>query len=311
MKSLDLGEARPRMRRTTGFTLVELLVVIAIIGILVALLLPAVQSARESARRLGCQNNFKQLGIALHNHHDSHERLPQGMKDWFTVPFTLQLLPYVEQKEVRELFTVEVRANLQHRVTGLYQPVFHCHSDESIQMPGAASEVDNVHDYKGNYGMNWGQGTYGSQGNRGPFGEGFGAEFRYITDGLSKTLAMMEMIQAPSEHVNAGTAGRDRRGRLYNWSPASNQITARFTPNSSNPDKSNCSHRPEDNLPCIDSGPGRDMYLSSRSRHPGGVNAVHCDGSVHFYADGIDLGIWRGLASMAGEETSPEDGLTR
>jgi len=99
-------------QRTRGFTLVELLVVIAIIGVLVALLLPAVQAAREAARRTSCTNNQKQLGIALHNHHDTFGRFPPGSANDRT-PFgthatgagwgsgwKVYLLPYIEQSSI-------------------------------------------------------------------------------------------------------------------------------------------------------------------------------------------------------------------
>src|SRR6056297_3242731 len=83
-----------------GFTLVELLVVIAIIGVLVGLLLPAVQSAREAARRMQCSNNLKQMGLALHNHHDAHEAFPMGVTPWHRNGYNwkFKILPYLEQR---------------------------------------------------------------------------------------------------------------------------------------------------------------------------------------------------------------------
>lgn len=90
--------SRQRLRRT-GFTLVELLVVIAIIGVLVALLLPAVQAARESARRSQCLNHLKQMGLALHNHHDAYRALPpMNIRGSGEPPWNVHLLPYLEQQ---------------------------------------------------------------------------------------------------------------------------------------------------------------------------------------------------------------------
>ena len=87
-----------------GFTLVELLVVIAIIGILVALLLPAVQAAREAARRMQCSNNMKQLALGCHNHHDTYKQLPYARKYdiWDAYTWSQLVLPFVEQPAVYE-----------------------------------------------------------------------------------------------------------------------------------------------------------------------------------------------------------------
>ena len=92
------------MRNRSGFTLVELLVVIAIIGILIALLLPAVQAAREAARRSQCQNNLKQLGLGLHNYHDVKGHFPIGADSVSQLSWRVYLLPYIEQDALFEKF---------------------------------------------------------------------------------------------------------------------------------------------------------------------------------------------------------------
>ena len=146
-------------RRPRGFTLIELLVVIAIIGVLIALLLPAVQSAREAARRAQCVNNLKQLGLGMHNHHDSQGTFPPGAWNSPSRTWAFHILPYLELQAMSNALNFNAPWNDNRNSTVIRASVsaFLCPSDGNagLTYTTTISSVA-VTRRKGNYVVNWG-----------------------------------------------------------------------------------------------------------------------------------------------------------
>jgi prepilin-type N-terminal cleavage/methylation domain-containing protein/prepilin-type processing-associated H-X9-DG protein len=283
-----------------GFTLIELLVVIAIIGTLVGLLLPAVQVARESARRSSCQNNLKQWGLAMLHIVDARKKFPIAMTNtprttW--VPFTWGFIEYPELAASYDLKKdFYLNAAQQTRV-----PLYYCPSDR----PGAMWTADWATRVRGNYVVNWGTASIYANAASTLAGN---AAFRNtaantpvqtalkdITDGTSKTLLMSEII------VSKADGDDTSRGDIINdaWNAASVQFMTRNTPNGGTDQTSRCKND-DPQAPCI---AGWDYNVSARSRHSGGVGVVMCDGAVRFVTDNVSLTTWQQLGNMNDGQT--------
>lgn len=294
-----------------AFTLVELLVVIAIIGVLVAMLLPAVQSAREAARRAQCISQLKQVGIAMHNYESMNQRLPVGTYGCCWGTWQVSILPFIEQGAMFDQYHMEHKFGvpvddarysnaLNLPVTTKKLKVLTCPSDTNPQR--VANNGITYHNYVANFGNTiydqidyTGVRFYGA-----PFFEVTsvndhrpGVRFAEITDGLSNTLMLAETIQ--------GQPG-DLRG--FSWWRGGAVFTGYQGPNSSIPDTlyagGQCDPTKLLNPPCLIATASSPTMLASRSRHSGGVQAVFCDGSTRFISNNIAIGVWRAIASSAG-----------
>jgi len=318
-----------QIRQAAAFTLVELLVVIAIIGVLVALLLPAVQSAREASRRIKCQNHLKQWSLAMQNHHDTYLKLPfftqvvneQGQAirhNW--PPF---VMPYLEQANRVAGYDMKIHwySGTNLAVTQIQLPVFQCPSDRPnakwTDQTGYMSVRGNYlvcygnHTFGNNTGIGVGRGMFGITSASNPAGnvfEPYRTKFGDATDGLSNTLLMSEVIVARQDN-NQGGGGSwpsgDFRGHVWHDATSSspshcpNIFMTINGPNSTVPDNALCGTIPNNDprMPCTN-GSSTDRQNVARSRHPAGVNATMADGSSRFVSNNINLAAWKAMGSM-------------
>lgn len=333
-----------RRRPRPGFTLIELLVVIAIIAILIALLLPAVQAAREAARRSTCVNNLKQMGIALHTYHSTHDSFPPGYVSAIDPALTdpcdqdaensksvdlgpgwawgSMILPQMDQQphfnSINFSLSVAYAANNTSSTTSL--SVYLCPSDFGPSVvpvladppdparPGTytgAAVVDRV--ARGNYVGMFGLGEICAA--SGPAGRASGVFYRNsrtsvaaITDGTSQTIALGER----SHNLSYVTWTARSIGGWLGKTSFFEGGTDQFDPS------------PEECWTQIlgpvglEDGTRTPNALRAHvedywSRHPGGVNFLFADGSVHFLKSSINPAPWRALATRAGGEVISAD----
>ncbi|UUO06340.1 DUF1559 domain-containing protein [Blastopirellula sp. J2-11] len=298
--------------RRRGFTLVELLVVIAIIGVLIALLLPAVQQAREAARRISCTNNLKQIGLGTHNYHDTHRQFPNvdyGYSNTSAGSYFAAILPYLEQGNAYDIFDPSQSNSSAHNVavTGQRIEMYLCPSASEPRQVGDAVCDDGR--APGNYALNVGTekaeayGTAVGQQLNGAIVYSISSPgktaFRDITDGTSNTFLVGESAyNLPdylfSSHSAAECVGLPRYSFTY-WGNPYPTSTAFSTSSLFNPkDKAG------------DEVFDSDWVQSFRSEHVGGVQFVFVDGSVHFVPSTIDADTLDYLATRGGGEVIGE-----
>ena len=330
-----------RYRR--AFTLIELLVVIAIIGMLVALLLPAVQMAREAARRTQCKNNLKQLALAVHNYEGTYRALPASAVVNLEVTVTGnngswgvhgRILHFLEQADLYRSVDINVAWDYQSAIDRLRIPVYSCPSD-----PGASNVRDpgggKVHLHPTTYGFNLGTwfvfDPATRRGGDGAFYPNSHLRLGSFLDGTSNTLLAAEVkawqkymrnggpstTAIPNTATEAATivaSGAQSKstghtewpdGRVHHTG-----FTATLTPNTFVPFTTGGQTVDADYNSWQEGRHGSAGHpsfaiVTSRSFHPGVVQAALVDGSVRTIAESIELATWRALATRAGGEVVP------
>jgi prepilin-type N-terminal cleavage/methylation domain-containing protein/prepilin-type processing-associated H-X9-DG protein len=319
----------PQRRQHPGFTLIELLVVIAIIGVLIGLLLPAVQKVREAANRMKCANNLKQLGLALHNYHSTNESFPPGTQ-WrtqanglplkYTFPrtnFQLALFNYVEQNNLYGTINFNVDTGGNSSLDALWLaaaniaptsvpiPYQQCPSDPNNQVLYELTATPLHMAPRCNYfgsetGLQLSNVVNPAGSTRSFFNANLGVRIAEITDGTSNTMAISEGL--------AGRTQSDPRGFAWSDQTCGAFFQTRIGPNSPLPDicplgswcEGNAANDPI--LPWVKGDGTTTDSCGARSLHTGGVNVLQADGSVRFVAQTIALNTWQALATISNGE---------
>jgi prepilin-type N-terminal cleavage/methylation domain-containing protein len=314
-----------------GVTLVELLVVVAIIGLLVGLLLPAVQGARESARRITCGNNQKQLGLALQRHVQQLGHFPRGQETWINdvgpTPtgwsnhrwsWFVRVLPFLDQQPLYDMqwnyysgidwFNSPVISYDAVPGKATIVPTFTCPSDPvNPKTETGFGWPGNQQGFHGNYVLNAGSTTFN------PTGPASSEKLNglvfplsavtpaHVRDGLSHTLLTSEIVLVP----DLRGAGDDIRGRYHNAIYGGVFFSSLYPPNTSVPDVFPYGLGTVARAPYLSSA--TNIVVSARSHHDGaGVGACMADGSVRFVTNDVDAGVWRDAGSRDGRETPRE-----
>ena len=330
MRTLDQTKRR-------GFTLIELLVVIAIIAVLISLLLPAVQSAREAARRMACGNNLKQLGLAMHQYENTHGVLPPsvvldtnqaGAVAWFG-GWSAQgrILPYLEQNNAFSGINFGMSYSNAANTTISYLTI------NTLICPSEVRPEPTKYGVV-TYGVNVGDwyvwGGANSTPNRATFGVNQARRLAGISDGLSNTLMMAEVkayqpyyrntgaisgmtatnIPSPNAspesvttyYVSATAPNLSGHAEWVDGNAHQTGVTTAWTPNRKI--LGTAARNLDVDLTTMREANGGPTFASitSRSYHPGGVQMLKADGSVSFVSDNIRGEVWRALGTVAGGE---------
>jgi len=318
------------MNKQRAFTLIELLVVVMIIGVLIGLLLPAVQKVRESAARLSCNNNLMQFGLALHGFHDTNHRFP-GARDPAPYCFSphAHILPYIEQQALFQMIDFTGAKGATSTFEGVNSTpaetrvrIFSCPSDMGSVPGGGVGE--GVSFGGTNYVSNVGTGKSSTGVINGDYVSGDGVFVLVqgepitrlsIIDGTSNTAMFSESVYGDGSPGLSGGFSLDPQKQAIEISgneldPGICASTTTYT--GQRGDRwinggylsTAYNHWVTPNSPTLDCFNTANNYglKTARSRHPGGVNLLLCDGSVRYVANGITLQTWQAIATRAGKE---------